>query len=97
MHSGGKFNNKAYETSGGLHGVGISVVNALATELEVEVIRDKQIYLQQYSRGKALTKLEKKGETRQKSGTKITFTPDPEIFKDRSNFDPEKLLNFSKI
>jgi len=96
LHSGGKFNNKAYLTSGGLHGVGISVVNALSKELTVEVIRNFEIWQQKYSRGLAVTKLEKVGTAKQKSGTKMTFVPDDEIFKEDHNFVAEKLYKFIK-
>src|SRR5579862_2788851 len=75
LHSGGKFSNKVYETSGGLHGVGISVVNALSEELTVEVARDKQLYTQSYSRGVPQGKL-KKGGTVNRRGATITFRPD---------------------
>src|SRR5579862_5704247 len=75
LHSGGKFSNKVYETSGGLHGVGVSVVNALSEELTVEVARDKQLYSQDYSRGEPQGKL-KKGGTVNRRGATITFRPD---------------------
>ena len=96
LHSGGKFNGKAYETSGGLHGVGISVVNALSIETIVEVAKNGKLYQQKFSQGHPTTALESMGDTKQKNGTKVTFTPDTEIFKDRSNFDPEKLFKFIK-
>lgn len=80
LHSGGKFTDKAYQTSGGLHGVGISVVNALAEDLNVEVYRDGFTYTQDYSKGHPLTKLEKRESSKKLKGTKITFKPDPEIF-----------------
>ena len=80
LHSGGKFSGKAYDTSGGLHGVGSSVVNALAEELEVEVARGGELFRQSYSRGKATTKLKRGGEVRNRRGTLIRFKPDPEIF-----------------
>jgi len=80
LHSGGKFNSKAYETSGGLHGVGVSVVNALSEWLIVEVARDKQLYKQSFSRGHATGALEKLGPTNNRRGTKITFLADHEIF-----------------
>jgi len=96
LHSGGKFNSKAYETSGGLHGVGISVVNALAEHLEVEVIRDQTLHTQKYSRGHALTKLEKGGKITNRKGTSISFRPDPEIFGDKAKFRPEKLYRFAR-
>ncbi len=84
LHSGGKFGGDAYKTSGGLHGVGISVVNALADKLTVEIIRDKKLYTQEYSRGKAQTKIKESpaptGAGAIKRGTSIRFHPDAEIF-----------------
>ncbi|MGC9268632.1 DNA topoisomerase IV subunit B [Acidiphilium sp.] len=80
LHSGAKFSGKAYATSGGLHGVGSSVVNALAERLEVEVARDRVLWKQEYSRGKPLTPLINAGATANRRGTLIRFTPDPEIF-----------------
>lgn len=92
LHAGGKFSNKAYHTAGGLHGVGISVVNALSDNMEVEVIRDKKIYHQRYSKGEPLTSLEKVGQASNRRGTTITFHPDPEIFGNLI-FRPRKLYN----
>jgi len=87
LNAGGKFDNKTYRISGGLHGVGVSVVNALSEWLEVTVCREGKLYFQKYSRGKPETKLEVKGSC-QKSGTKIVFKPDKKIFKDINfNFD----------
>lgn len=80
LHSGAKFEDKVYQISGGLHGVGVSVVNALSEYLEAEVYRDGKIYFQRYERGEAQTKLQITGKT-QKTGTKITFRPDKKIFK----------------
>jgi topoisomerase IV subunit B len=80
LHSGGKFGGDAYKTSGGLHGVGVSVVNALSDKLSVEVARDRRVFTQEYSRGKAKTKLKETGATQNKRGTAIRFHPDPEIF-----------------
>ncbi len=96
LHSGGKFSNKAYQTSGGLHGVGISVVNALSESLIVEVSREGKVYQQHYSRGKVVDALQEVGTSRSKSGTKITFKPDPQIFGEPANFNPEKLYKFVK-
>ncbi|MBT3185676.1 MAG: DNA gyrase subunit B, partial [Nitrospina sp.] len=76
LHAGGKFDNKTYRVSGGLHGVGVSVVNALSSHLEVEVYRDEKIYYQRYERGESKTGLETRGETA-RTGTKIHFIPDP--------------------
>ncbi len=80
LHSGGKFSGKSYETSGGLHGVGSSVVNALAEALEVEVARGGELFRQTYARGKPTSKLKREGEVRNRRGTMLRFKPDPEIF-----------------
>ncbi len=96
LHAGGKFNNKAYDTSGGLHGVGISVVNALTDMLEVEVARDKKIYKQQYSKGKPLGPLQQIGTANNRRGTTITFRPDIEIFGKNAKFQPDKLYKFAR-
>jgi topoisomerase IV subunit B len=80
LHSGGKFSDKAYSTAGGLHGVGISVVNALSDELIVEVARERTIWQQTYSRGRPKGPLRKIGSTPNRRGTSVTFHPDPEIF-----------------
>ncbi len=80
LHAGGKFGGEHYQVSGGLHGVGVSVVNALSSWLEVEVKRDKTIYFQRYERGKPQGKVEAIGKT-DSTGTKVTFKPDPEIFE----------------
>jgi len=82
LHAGGKFNNEAYKVSGGLHGVGMSVVNALSVNLRVEIKKDGKKYNQEYSRGKVLTELKEIGTYQGRSGTMITFQPDPEIFED---------------
>ncbi len=87
LHAGGKFDTKAYQVSGGLHGVGVSVVNALSEHLELEVKRDGGVYVQEYKRGKTVTKLQQIGKTK-RTGTKIRFNPDKEIFSDTDfNFD----------
>ena len=90
LHSGGKFNNKLYATSGGLHGVGVSVVNALSDELVVEVARDRQSWVQTFSRGKPSSKLKSNGPAPNRRGTTVTFHPDPEIFG-KQLFVPERL------
>ncbi|MDK7113923.1 DNA topoisomerase IV subunit B [Staphylococcus pettenkoferi] len=91
LHAGGKFGQGGYKTSGGLHGVGASVVNALSEWLEVEIYRDGQIYRQTFSNGGLPTSgLEKMGKTR-KTGTKVTFKPDPQIFKSATSFNFETL------
>src|SRR5450631_3697665 len=82
LHAGGKFDSEVYETSGGLHGVGISVVNALSERMEVEVARQGQLYRQTYQRGKPKTGLEKLGKVANRRGTRVRFKPDAEIFGD---------------
>lgn len=85
LHAGGKFDHKAYKISGGLHGVGVSVVNALSEFLEAEIYKDKMIYFQKYEKGITKTKLKTRGTTK-KTGTKVTLRPDGDIFED-TNFD----------
>ena len=80
LHAGGKFDNESYKVSGGLHGVGVSVVNALAESLDLEIWRDGNVYQQSYARGNALGQLEVTGTTKRR-GTKITFRPDPDVFE----------------
>ena len=80
LHAGGKFDSKVYETSGGLHGVGVSVANALSERMEVEVAREQQLYKMAFERGKPKGKLEKAGRAPNRRGTKIRFKPDPQIF-----------------
>ena len=96
LHAGGKFNNKIYQTSGGLHGVGISVVNALSENLEVEVYRDKNIYFQKYTRGIPDDKIQKLDQKTNKKGTKILFKPDEAIFDHNVKFNIERLYSFCK-
>ncbi|ABC63286.1 DNA topoisomerase IV subunit B [Erythrobacter litoralis] len=95
LHSGGKFSGKAYATSGGLHGVGVSVVNALSSYTRVEVARDRELYAQEFSKGQALGKIEKLGPTPNRRGTTVTFTPDTEIFGDRQ-FKPARLFKLAR-
>ena len=91
LHSGGKFNGKAYETSGGLHGVGSSVVNALSDSMVVEVAKNKELFRQSFSRGKPLGPIEKLGPTQNRRGTWVTFHPDAEIFGSHT-FRPSRLM-----
>ncbi|MES2146841.1 MAG: DNA topoisomerase IV subunit B, partial [Pseudomonadota bacterium] len=91
LHSGGKFEGKAYSTSGGLHGVGVSVVNALSSDTLVEVARDKKLYRQSFSRGLATSPLEEAGAAPNRRGTTVAFTPDAEIFGPDARFDPARL------
>lgn len=91
LHSGGKFRNNVYETAGGLHGVGVSVVNALSSSLVVEVARDKVLWRQVYKQGVPMTPLENMGSVPNRRGTSITFSPDPEIFKETCTFSPKIL------
>ena len=90
LHAGGKFGGGGYKVSGGLHGVGASVVNALSTRMEVEVKRDGKIYRQAYERGKTVSKLEVVGDTK-KTGSKTTFWPDAEIFSETTEYDYDTL------
>jgi topoisomerase-4 subunit B len=96
LHSGGKFGSKVYETSGGLHGVGVSVVNALSESLEVEVARGRKLYRQRYSRGEPLEKLQELGEVHNRRGTRIRFKPDAEIFGKGVAFKPERLFAMTR-
>jgi topoisomerase-4 subunit B len=96
LHSGGKFGDKVYQTSGGLHGVGLSVVNALAETLKVEVARDRELYVQQYRRGKPAGKLKKQGAAPNRRGTSIRFRADPEIFGKDAQFEPERLYRMAR-
>jgi topoisomerase-4 subunit B len=95
LHSGGKFSGKAYATSGGLHGVGISVVNALSSHTRVEVARDKQLYAQEFARGVTQGAIQNLGPTPNRRGTTVSFVPDPEIFGDRS-FNPKRLFKLAR-
>ncbi|MDP9163684.1 MAG: DNA topoisomerase IV subunit B [Pseudomonadota bacterium] len=96
LHSGGKFEGKAYATSGGLHGVGVSVVNALSVETIVEVARDKKLYRQAFSKGLATSKLEEVGAAPNRRGTTVAFTPDPDIFGFDAAFEPARLYKLAR-
>lgn len=96
LHSGGKFSDKAYQTSGGLHGVGVSVVNALSSKLIVEVARDREIFRQEYAYGVPQTKLEKIGEANNRRGTTIIFYPDMDIFDKGLKFRPSQLYRMCR-
>jgi topoisomerase-4 subunit B len=96
LHAGGKFDSKVYETSGGLHGVGVSVVNALSERLEVEVARGGQLYRQIYQRGKPKNGLEQLGRTPNRRGTKVRFKPDAEIFGAKAKFNPLRLFKMAR-
>ncbi|MDF2368301.1 DNA topoisomerase IV subunit B [Sneathiella sp.] len=91
LHSGGKFSNKVYHTAGGLHGVGISVVNALSDRMTVEVARDKELWRQEFSKGLPISALEKVGAAPNRRGTSVQFHPDPEIFEAGTALRPAKL------
>jgi topoisomerase-4 subunit B len=95
LHAGGKFDDKVYGTAGGLHGVGVSVVNALSDELVVEVARDREAWTQTYARGKPITKLKSLGAAPNRRGTSITFHPDPQIFG-AAKFNPERLYRVAR-
>ena len=95
LHSGGKFSGKAYATSGGLHGVGVSVVNALSSHTRVEVAREKQLYAQEFARGVTTGALQKLGPTPNRRGTSVSFTPDSEIFGDQK-FKPLRLFRLAR-
>ncbi len=96
LHAGGKFEGKAYATSGGLHGVGASVVNALSERMVVEVARNKTLYRQEFSKGVATTKLEEIGTAPNRRGTDVTFLPDAEIFGANWAFRPATLFRMVK-
>jgi topoisomerase-4 subunit B len=95
LHAGGKFDDKVYGTAGGLHGVGVSVVNALSDELVVEVARDREAWTQTYARGKPTSKLKSLGAAPNRRGTSITFHPDPQIFG-AAKFNPERLYRVAR-
>ncbi|MEX6633554.1 DNA topoisomerase IV subunit B [Hyphococcus lacteus] len=96
LHSGGKFEGKAYATSGGLHGVGVSVVNALSDDLIVEVCRGRTMYRQSFAEGHPRSKIEKVGPAPNKRGTSIMFHPDPKIFGPTAKFKPARLFKMAR-
>jgi topoisomerase IV subunit B len=96
LHAGGKFDSGAYETSGGLHGVGVSVVNALSAKLEVEVARAQTLYRQTFERGKPTSALVTVGKAPNRRGTKVRFLPDPQIFGASARFDPARVFKMAR-
>ena len=96
LHAGGKFDSVVYETSGGLHGVGVSVVNALSEKLEVEVARGQTLYRQTFERGKPTSRLTTVGKAPNRRGTKVRFLPDPEIFGKNARFDPTRVFRMAR-
>ncbi|MCB1497459.1 MAG: type IIA DNA topoisomerase subunit B, partial [Bauldia sp.] len=96
LHAGGKFDSKVYETSGGLHGVGVSVVNALSEKLEVEVARGRKLYRQDFSRGVPKGGLQSLGEVHNRRGTRVRFKPDADIFGAGARFVPARLYRMAR-
>lgn len=96
LHAGGKFDSKVYDTSGGLHGVGVSVVNALSEVLEVEVARSQKLYRQVFNRGVPEAPLKQVGTAKNRRGTKIRFKPDAEIFKATATFSPARIMRMAR-
>ena len=96
LHAGGKFDSKAYETSGGLHGVGVSVVNALSDDMVVEVARDQQLHRITFSRGKVVEDVVNVGRVNNRRGTTTRFHPDPQIFGENAHFSPERLFRMTR-
>ncbi|MCX8252951.1 DNA topoisomerase IV, subunit B [Beijerinckiaceae bacterium RH AL1] len=96
LHAGGKFDSGAYQTSGGLHGVGVSVVNALSEHLEVEVARGQTLYRQSFSRGLPMSELQTVGKVSNRRGTKVRFKPDPLIFGPEAALKPARLFRMSR-
>src|SRR6201992_3058985 len=96
LHSGGKFDSKVYETSGGLHGVGVSVVNALSSRLEVELAASKKLYRMTFERGHPKGKLENAGKVNTRRGTRIRFKPDTDIFGAKATFKPQRLFKMAR-
>jgi topoisomerase-4 subunit B len=96
LHAGGKFDSKVYGTSGGLHGVGVSVANALSERMEVEVAREQTLYRMAFERGHPKGKLEKVGRAPNRRGTKVRFRPDPDIFGGKAHFRPERIFKMAR-
>lgn len=96
LHSGGKFGGNAYAVSGGLHGVGLSAVNALSAHMIIEVARDKQLYRQEYKQGKPITPVELVGPVSNRRGTSVSFIPDVEIFGESVHFKPSILFRMAR-
>ncbi|QUS39867.1 DNA topoisomerase IV subunit B [Tardiphaga alba] len=96
LHAGGKFDSKVYETSGGLHGVGVSVVNALSSLCEVEVARNQQLYKMTFARGIPQGKLQELGKVHNRRGTRVRFKPDTEIFGAKAQFKPQRLFKMAR-
>ncbi|MEP9356560.1 DNA topoisomerase IV subunit B [Xanthobacter sp. KR7-65] len=96
LHAGGKFDSKVYETSGGLHGVGVSVVNALSDDLEVEVARNQTLYRQSFSKGVPQGPLKEVGRITNRRGTRVRFHPDPEIFGPAAHFEPARVFRMAR-
>jgi topoisomerase-4 subunit B len=96
LHAGGKFDSEVYETSGGLHGVGVSVANALSERMEVEVARGQKLYKMAFERGKPKTKLQDAGKAPNRRGTKVRFRPDPQIFGAKAHFKPERVFKMTR-
>ena len=96
LHAGGKFDSTVYETSGGLHGVGVSVANALSERMEVEVARGQKLYRMIFERGKPKTKLQDAGKAPNRRGTKVRFRPDPQIFGANAHFKPERVFKMTR-
>jgi topoisomerase-4 subunit B len=96
LHAGGKFDSEVYGTSGGLHGVGVSVANALSERMEVEVARGGKLYRMAFERGKPKSKLQDAGKVSNRRGTKVRFKPDPEIFGAKAHFNPQRLFKMTR-
>jgi topoisomerase-4 subunit B len=96
LHAGGKFDSEVYETSGGLHGVGVSVTNALSDRMEVEVARGQKLYRMAFERGKPKGKLQDAGKAPNRRGTRVRFHPDPEIFGAKAKFQPERVFKMTR-